>query len=63
MLQSTGSQRVGHNLTTGQEQELMLSKVCAFSLQEAFLGRLSGLADTLLLLLSHFSRVQLCATP
>ena len=42
-----GSQRVGHNLATEQEQELALSKVCAFSLQEeAFLGRLSGLADT-----------------
>ena len=47
VLQCMGSQRVGHDLATEQEQELTLSKVCASSLQEeAFSGRLSGLTDT-----------------
>ena len=59
-LQFTGSQRVGHNLVTDHTHTTMNT----VGNRETNISRgWGGVLDLLLLLLSRFSRVRLCATP
>ena len=58
-LQSTGSQRVGHNLVTDHAHTTMNT----VGNTETNISPEGGVLDLLLGLLSRFSRVQLCATP
>ena len=55
-LQSRGSQRVGHNLVTAHTTMNTVGN------RETNISP-GGVLDLLLLLLSRFSRVRLCATP
>ena len=57
-LQSRGSQRVGHNLVTDHTHTTMNT----VGNRETNISP-GGVLDLLLLLLSRFSRVRLCATP